>query len=76
MEKESLKLKEYQDMGKAELKKLKDEIISKNTAMESLQERLKEKGREQETLLRDNKSINSTNIDLKDKLATLKIKIC
>jgi hypothetical protein len=76
MEKESLKLKEYQDMGKAELKKLKDEVISKNAAMESLQEKLKEKGREQETLLRDNKSINSTNIDLKDKLATLKIKIC
>lgn len=63
-------------MSKAELKRAKDEIISKNTTVEVLQQKFKEKAKEQETLLRENKAMNGANIDLKDKLASLKIKIC
>jgi molybdopterin converting factor small subunit len=63
-------------MSKAELKKLKDEVMNKVSNIEALKEKLKEKSKEQETALSENKAINSLNIELSEKLGYLKIKIC
>ncbi len=65
MEKETLRFKEYEDLSKAELKKVKDEAMNKQSGIDNLKEKLKEKVKEEEILLKDNKAMNTTIIDLK-----------
>lgn len=65
MEKETLRFKEYEDLSKAELKKVKDEVMNKQSGIDNLKEKLKEKVKEEEILLKDNKAMNTTIIDLK-----------
>ena len=44
---------------------MKDELISKMTNIEMLKEKMKEKSKEEEILLKNNNMLNTTNIELK-----------
>ena len=44
--------------------------------IEMLKEKLKEKGKDNEIILKENNLLNSSNIELKEKYAFLKLKIC
>lgn len=55
---------------------MKDEALAKAAEAEGWRDKAKEKAKQLDTLLRENKALNGSNIELKEKLASLKIKIC
>lgn len=50
--------------------------MSKNGTIDGLKDKMKERGKEQDTLIKENKQMNSANIELRQKLSGLKLKIC